>query len=121
MSETNTRLVVEIAAANTTLAVAVADIAALRLQLNGMGSGGRGRGRGGGRGSFKHHPGGRGQPCPARTVRRHNNTNYCHSCGYDVQDWHTSTSFPWRKVNHATDATRADNKGGSQKNKALVE
>ena len=31
MSETNTRLVAEIAAANATLAVAVADIAALRL------------------------------------------------------------------------------------------
>ena len=46
MSETDTRLVTEIAAANATLAVAIADIAALRVQLNGMGSGGRGRGRG---------------------------------------------------------------------------
>ena len=47
MSETNARLVAEIAAANKTLAVAVVDIAALRVQLNGMGSGRRGRGRGG--------------------------------------------------------------------------
>ena len=52
ISETNARLVAEIAVANTTLAVAVADIAGLRLQLTGMGLGGRGRGRGGERGSF---------------------------------------------------------------------
>ena len=122
ISETNTRLVAEIAAVNVTLAVAVVDIAALRVQLSGMGSCGRGRGRGEeGRGSFQHHPGGRGKPHPARSIRKHNNTNYCFSCGYDVHDWHTSESCPWMKVNHAIDATSADNKGGSQKNKALVE
>ena len=52
VSETSTRLVVEIATVNTTFAVAVADIAALRLHLTGMGSGGRGRERGRGRSYF---------------------------------------------------------------------
>ena len=56
VSETNTRLVAEIAAANSTLAVAVSDIVPLRLQLTGMDSGGRGRGRG----SFQKNLGGRG-------------------------------------------------------------
>ena len=60
LSETNTRLVADIAAANATLVVVVADIAALRVQLNGMGTGGRGRGRGPGRGNYLHHPGGAG-------------------------------------------------------------
>ena len=53
ISETNTRLVVEIVAANIILAVAVADISALRLHLTCMVSGGRGKGRRGGRGSFQ--------------------------------------------------------------------
>ena len=120
ISETNAGLVAEIAAANATLAVAVADIAALRLQITGMESGGRGRGRRGGRGSFQQHPGGREQH-PPRTIRRHNNSNYCHSCGYDIQEWHTSATYPWRKPNHVVDATKTDNKGGSQKNKTLVQ
>ena len=121
LSDTNTRLVTEIAVANTTLAVAVADIAVLTVQINGMSKGGRGRGRGSGRGAYQHSPGGRGQSSTPRTIRRFNNTNCCFSCGYNIADWHNGETCPWKKVNHATDATRADTEGGSQEKKFLVE
>ena len=115
LSETSTSLVAEISDVNATLAVAVTDITALRVQLSSMDSDGRGRGRGKGQGSYQHHPGGRGEASIPRTMRRFNNTDYCFSFGYDIQDWYNGESYPWKKANHATDVTRADNKEGSQK------
>ena len=94
LSEKKTRIVAEIAAANATLVVAVADIAAFRMQLNGMGTGGRGRGRGVGQDTYQHHPGERGQASTPRTIRRFNNTHYCFSCGYDIQDWYNGEKYP---------------------------
>ena len=41
--------------------------------------------------------------------------NYCHSCGYDVADWHTSSTCPYQNPNHNWNATRADKCGGSSK------
>ena len=115
LSETSTSLVAEISDVNATLAVAVTDITALRVQLSSMDSDGRGRGRGKGQDSYQHHPGGRGEASIPRTMRRFNNTDYCFSFGYDIQDWYNGESYPWKKANHATDVTRADNKEGSQK------
>ena len=65
--------------------------------------------------------GGRGHTRIPRIIRRFNNTNYCFSYGYDIAKWYNGETYPWKKTNHDTDATRADDKGGSQKNKSLVE
>ena len=90
------------------------------------GRGGRGRGRGyRGRPSFAdatqhgayvpptvplfggniQQPGTRRPPNP---IKRFNNWNYCYSCGFDVEDGHTSQTCPpaWRKVGHQVGCTR---------------
>ena len=35
-------------------------------------------------------------------VKKHNNMNACFSCGFDVEDGHTSRTYPhdWRNANH---------------------
>ncbi len=89
--------------------------------------GGRGRGgrRGRGRGSFAQATqnsnipqvggqvtpqfGGGAAPMYApNPIKRFNNWNYCFSCGFDVEDGHTSATCPrdWRKTGHQEGCTR---------------
>jgi hypothetical protein len=89
--------------------------------------GGRGRGgiRGRGRGSFSQAtqtnniPQIGGQITPLfggvtglqhapNSIKRHNNWNYCFSCGFDVEYGHTSATCPqdWRKPGHQEGCTR---------------
>ena len=92
----------------------------------GQGRGGRGRqgqgqGRGMGRGAQGGYAynGGRGQQTfqaqqqrqPfSNTTKRHNNWNVCHSCGFDVEDWHTSATCPYanRREDHQEDVHRGN-------------
>lgn len=117
---TNTRFVGELAAANATLGVAVTDIAALRVQMNNLGDNrnGRGRGRGRGAGGAGRGRGGRGA---VRTVRLYNNNNYCYTHGHDIAENHTSASYSWPCQGHRTDATKEDDKGGSNRFRELVQ
>ena len=45
---------------------------------------------------------------PPNPVKRYNNWNYCYSCGFDVEDGHTSMTCPqtWRKAGHQNMCTR---------------
>jgi hypothetical protein len=55
-----------------------------------------------------------------RRVQRNGNANmnnYCWTCGYKVGKTHTSLTCATRNPGHKTEATRADNMGGSQANK----
>jgi hypothetical protein len=52
--------------------------------------------------------------------KRFNNLNYCWSCGYDVSLGHTCESCTRKLQGHKDNATRANNMGGSQRNKAKV-
>ena len=77
---------------------------------------GRGRGarrQGRGRTAFADYvPQGRGyggapnapahKPFQSNLVKRHNNWNVCYSCGFDVEDGHTSSTchMDWRKADH---------------------
>ena len=48
-----------------------------------------------------------GIPSAPNPVKRFNNWNYCFSCGFDVEDNHTSQTCPahWRKAGHQQDCT----------------
>jgi hypothetical protein len=56
----------------------------------------------------------------AVTERKWFNKNYCWSHGYHVHNEHTSETCKYPKYNHQKDATRDNNKGGSQTNKELA-
>ena len=45
---------------------------------------------------------------PPNIVKIYNNWNMCYSCGFDVEDTHTSTTCPlhWRKQGHQTGCDR---------------
>jgi len=89
--------------------------------------GGRGHGgrRGRGRGSFaqatqnNNKPqiggqitplfgGGGGTQYAPNPIKRFNNWNYCFSCGFDIEDGHTSATCPqdWRKTGHQEGCNR---------------
>jgi hypothetical protein len=89
--------------------------------------GGRGRGgrRGRGRGSFAQATqnnnipqlggqitplfgGGTSTQHAPNPIKRYNNWNYCFSCGFDVEDGHTSATCPhdWRKPGHQEGCNR---------------
>ena len=88
------------------------------------GRGGGGRNRGRGRGSFAQATenippvggqitplfgGGEGtQRFPPNPIKWFNNWNYCFSCGFDVEDGHTSATCPqdWRKTGHQEGCNR---------------
>ena len=38
--------------------------------------------------------------------KRHNNWNVCFSCGFDIEDGHTSATCPFKKANHQQSFTR---------------
>jgi hypothetical protein len=44
-------------------------------------------------------------------------SNYCWTHGYKVGSTHTSLTYTLLKLSHKTEATRADNMGGSQANR----
>jgi hypothetical protein len=48
-------------------------------------------------------------------VKYFKNWNYCHSCGYDVEDWHYSATCPNPKPNHVWHATRQNPCDGCKK------
>ena len=54
---------------------------------------------------------------PAEALRIFDPTGYCHTHGYRVVASHTSESCKKKGRNHVDDATRADTKKGSKKNK----
>jgi hypothetical protein len=80
---------------------------------------GGGRGGCGNDGSIPIAPGGVGTVCPPTTqagAYRSNitklfaNWNVCYSCGFDIEDGHTSISCPhaWRQTNHQEGFTRGN-------------
>jgi hypothetical protein len=102
----------------------------------GRGGGGRGGGRGPsqGRGNYPMQQQQYGQnqgyyqqaqqqgtygraqkPAFSNPVKFHKNWNYCHSCGYDVEDWHTSPTCPNPKPGHIPYATRENPCNGCKK------
>jgi hypothetical protein len=45
-------------------------------------------------------------PDYSNIYKRHNNWNVCFSCGFDVEDGHTSATCPFKKANHQQAYTR---------------
>lgn len=48
-------------------------------------------------------------------VKYYNNWNYCHTCGFDVEDWHTSQTCPNPGPYHQMHATRSNPMNGCKK------
>ena len=64
---------------------------------------------GGGTGQLPAAPGGQPHRCNAEFLniyKQHNNWNVCFSCGFDVEDGHTSGTCPFKKWNHQASYTR---------------
>ena len=116
MIATNTRLVGELAAANTTLGVAVTDIVALRVQMNNPGDNRNGHRRERGRG-VEGAGRDRGGHWAVRTVRRYNTNNYYYTHGHYIEDNHTSTTCSWSCQGHRPDAIKENEMGGSTRNR----
>ena len=86
----------------------------------GRGRNGRQSNRGRGRTAFADYvQGGRGgagattnatRPFQSNLVKVHNNWNVCYSCGFDIEDGHSSRTCPsdWRKPGHDEYFTRAN-------------
>jgi hypothetical protein len=55
------------------------------------------------------------QQRPLNPVKFFKNWNYCWSCGYDVEDWHTSASCPYPREGHVATATRTNPCNGCMK------
>ena len=36
--------------------------------------------------------------CYSNVIKQWANQNVCFSCGFDVEDWHTSATCPWKKM-----------------------
>ena len=119
----NTRLVAKFTTLNLTqtvmVAVAVADITPLRKQATQLLQSGGGW-NGGNEGRQRQESTGVPIICNIHATWQFNNANYCQACGYDITDWHTSTTRLLRKKGHKTDATSQNNMSRSQKNKDLV-
>ena len=63
---------------------------------------------GGGTGQLQAAPGGQSQCRNAEFLniyKQHNNWNVCFSCGFDVEDGHTSGTCPFKKWNHQVSYT----------------
>jgi hypothetical protein len=41
-------------------------------------------------------------------VKQRANPNVCFSCGFDVEDWHTSATCPHKKMGHMDGSTRTN-------------
>jgi hypothetical protein len=48
------------------------------------------------------------KPDYSNIYKRYNNWNVCFSCGFDVEDGHTSAMCPFRKANHQMSFTRGN-------------
>ena len=80
----------------------------------------RGRGRGtpqghippmpyvGGTQLVPYVPGGQQQSNQPNTTKYFSNQSVCFSCGFDVEDWHTSATCPRKKQGHQDGFTRAN-------------
>ena len=55
-------------------------------------------------------------PYKQRSVRRYTHDNYCHTCGYDIADTHSSANCKWKGANHKDCATITNRMGGTSKN-----
>jgi hypothetical protein len=53
-------------------------------------------------------PGGQQQSNQPNTTKYFSNQNVCFSCGFDVEDWHTSATCPRKKQGHQDGFTRAN-------------
>ena len=91
-----------------------------------MGTRGRGRGRyniqannfyNNGRGNFNNvmQYNNTAAQNPPSIYKRYNNWNYCFTCGFDVEDWHDSSTCTRPCWNHNVMATRNNTMGGSTK------
>ena len=49
---------------------------------------------------------------PKHPVKRYENQNYCHSCGFDVESTHNSQTCPRARPGHQYNATRFNTMGG---------
>ena len=70
-----------------------------------------GGGRGGGIAPFTQQNAPRNAaPMYSNIIKRYANWNVCFSCGFDVEDGHTSKTCPapWRRANHQEGYTRAN-------------
>ena len=69
---------------------------------------GRNSGRGGGNSKWNMNP-----------FKRYDNSNYYWSCGYDVENWHNSKTFPphRRYSGHQETETKNNTMGGTTKGK----
>jgi hypothetical protein len=47
-------------------------------------------------------------PCYSNVVKQWANQNVCFSCGFDVEDWHNSSSCPRKKPSHQDGFTRTN-------------
>ena len=50
---------------------------------------------------------------PNHPVKRYENQNYCHSCGFDVKSTHNSQTCPKPRPGHQYNTTRFNTMGGS--------
>jgi hypothetical protein len=54
------------------------------------------------------HPVQHQNPCYSNVVKQWANQNICFSCGFDVEDWHNSSSCPRKKPGHQDGFTRTN-------------
>ena len=55
-------------------------------------------------------------PYKQRPVRRYTHDNYCHTCGFDIAEIHSSTHCKWKGKDHNVLATITNQLGGTSKN-----
>merc|ERR1712155_138845 len=86
---------------------------------NWIAQGGGGGGRGRGRGRWRNNNTGYPLPPPQNPFKRFDNTNYCWSCGWDVEPWHTSRTCPAHRqyAGHQEAADKNNTMGGTNTGK----
>jgi hypothetical protein len=47
----------------------------------------------------------------SNTIKHFANWNYCYTCGFDVEEWHTSTTCPNPKPGHQQQCNRQNFQG----------
>jgi hypothetical protein len=101
LTSTNSNLTIELAQTTAKLASAQASITALQIELA----------------TLKTNPSNRNNREQREPRTYTPNSNYCWSHGYKVNSSHTSSTCSRPRTGHQSDATREDNKGGSQRGK----
>ena len=80
------------------------------IQFNGQQNGRNNRNNGNGN---NNNGNGNNRSNAKHPIKRYENQNYCHSCGFDIASTHTSQTCPKPKQNHQYNATRSNIMGGS--------